>query len=86
VARERFSDDGRDSYGNGTAPDDDLVLALAIAVYATTQRTGGARMTHAGLDASLQAAARHDDPTIVGAIRRPAPISTSGHGDRRPDS
>jgi hypothetical protein len=46
--RVKVSEDGHDTYGNGRdAPNDDLVLATAIATYAATSRRG-ARMTHAG--------------------------------------
>jgi hypothetical protein len=51
--RVRISDDGHDSYGNGReAANDDLVLALAIALYASN-RPRGTRMTHAGLERSV---------------------------------
>ncbi len=44
--RVKVSDDGHDSYGNGRdAPNDDLVLATAIASYAATKKMG-ARMTN----------------------------------------
>jgi phage FluMu gp28-like protein len=53
--RITISDDGRDSFGNGReAPNDDLVLALAIAVYASGHRVGGARITHVGPDESMR--------------------------------
>jgi hypothetical protein len=40
------SEEGHDSYGNGRdAPNDDLVLATAIATYVATRRRG-ARITH----------------------------------------
>jgi len=43
------SEDGRDSYGNRReAPNDDLVLALAIATYAATRQRRRARLTHVG--------------------------------------
>lgn len=46
--RVQISDEGHDSYSNGRdTPNDDLCLALSIAVYATT-RHGPARMVHAG--------------------------------------
>ena len=45
------SDDGRDSYGNGReAPNDDMVLALAIGTYVGTQRRTRTRITHSGSD------------------------------------
>ena len=44
--RVKVSEDGHDSYGNGRdAPNDDLVLATAIATYVATRRRG-ARVTH----------------------------------------
>jgi hypothetical protein len=47
------SEDGRDSYGNGReAPNDDLVLALAIAAYVATKRITRSRITHVGLEPS----------------------------------
>lgn len=52
--RVKITDDGHDSYGNGRdAPNDDLVLATAIATYAATRRrgariTGGAASVSAG--------------------------------------
>lgn len=53
--RITISEDGRDSFGNGReAPNDDLVLALALSVYASGRRVGGARITHAGPDRSLE--------------------------------
>jgi phage FluMu gp28-like protein len=53
--RVSLSEDGHDSYGNGReAPNDDLVLALAIATYASGRRVGGARIVHAGPDKSFQ--------------------------------
>jgi phage FluMu gp28-like protein len=46
--RVAISDDGHDSYGNGRdAPNDDLVLATAIATYATT-RSSGRQWAHVG--------------------------------------
>ena len=46
--RVKVSDEGHDTYGNGReAPNDDLVLATAIATYVATRRRG-ARMVHAG--------------------------------------
>jgi phage FluMu gp28-like protein len=55
--RVTISDDGRDTYGNGReAPNDDLVLALAIAVYAANRRARRTQITHVGLDPSLQRA------------------------------
>jgi len=53
--RITISEDGRDSFGNGReSPNDDLVLALALAVYASGRRVGGARITHAGPDKSFE--------------------------------
>lgn len=55
--RVTLSEDGKDSFGNGReAPNDDLVLALALAVYASGRRVGGARIVHAGPDRSLERA------------------------------
>jgi hypothetical protein len=70
--RVQISDDGRDSYGNGrTAPNDDLVLATAIAVYCTTRRSPGARAVHAGCVISPHR--RSTDPAVVGDITAPSP-------------
>jgi phage FluMu gp28-like protein len=53
--RITISEDGRDSFGNGReAPNDDLVLALSIGVYASGRRVGGARIVHAGPDKSFE--------------------------------
>jgi len=61
--RVKVSEDGHDSYGNGRdAPNDDLVLATAIAVYATTQKRG-ARVVHAG------PAERDDEMPIMRLVR-----------------
>jgi hypothetical protein len=53
--RIAISDDGRDSYGNGReAPNDDLVLALAIGTYVATNPRTRTRITHVGLEESLR--------------------------------
>jgi hypothetical protein len=49
--RVTVNEDGRDTYGNGReAPNDDLVLALAIGTYVATQRRTRTRITHSGSD------------------------------------
>ena len=54
--RVTLSEDGRDSYGNGReAPNDDLVLALAIGVYAATRQRRRAGITHVGLESRAEA-------------------------------
>jgi phage FluMu gp28-like protein len=53
--RVKVSEDGRDSYSNGRdQPNDDLVLAASLAVYAATKRTGR-RMVHGGKAAPIEA-------------------------------
>jgi len=53
--RVTLSEDGHDSYGNGReSANDDLVLALSLAVYTSGRRVGGARITHAGPDKSFE--------------------------------
>ena len=55
--RVTLSEDGRENFGNGReAPNDDLVLALSIGVYASGRRIGGARITHVGPDESFRRA------------------------------
>jgi hypothetical protein len=50
----KISEDGRDTYGNGReAPNDDLVLALAIATYTATRPRKRRRITHVGLEPPL---------------------------------
>ena len=52
--RVKVSEDGRDTYGNGReAPNDDLVLALAIATYVATRPRRTAKITHVGLEPPL---------------------------------
>ena len=52
----KISEDGRDTYGNGRdAPNDDLVLALAIATYAATRPRKRRRITHVGLELRVEA-------------------------------
>jgi hypothetical protein len=51
--RVTLSEEGRDTYGNGReAPNDDLVLALAIATYVADRPPRRTRITHAGPDES----------------------------------
>lgn len=53
--RVRVSEDGKDSFGNGReAPHDDLVLALAIAVYAAKKPQRRTRITHVGLEPPVE--------------------------------
>lgn len=57
--RVTISDEGRDSYSNGReAPNDDLVLALAIATYAATRQRRRTRIVHVGPDVPLESASR----------------------------
>ena len=54
--RITISNEGHDSYGNGReAPNDDLVLALSIAVYAANNPRRRRRITHVGLEPPLEA-------------------------------
>lgn len=56
----KISEDGRDTYGNGRdAPNDDLVLGLAIAIYvATRPPRKRRRITHVGLEPPLGTGSR----------------------------
>ncbi len=57
--RVTINGDGRDSYGNGRdAPNDDLVLALAIGTYAVANPRTRTRITHVGLEESLRSEQR----------------------------
>ncbi len=49
--RVKVTEDGKDTFGNGReAPNDDLVLALAIATYVASRPRKRARITHVGLE------------------------------------
>ncbi len=62
--RVTINDDGRDSYGNGReSPNDDLVLALAIGTYAIANPRTRTRITHVGLEESLQS--QHERPYVL---------------------
>jgi hypothetical protein len=70
--RLTISDDGRDTFGNGrSAPNDDLVLALALGVYTANRRIRRTRITHAGPELSprRQIAERYDGVIGVGLFR-----------------
>ena len=52
--RVKVTDDGRDTFGNGRdAPNDDLVLALAIAIYVASRPRKRAHITHVGPEPSV---------------------------------
>jgi hypothetical protein len=70
--RVTVNEDGKDSFGNGReAPNDDLVLALAIGIYAAQHQKRPTRITHVGLDRSWTSGSTfHPDGVIPADIFR----------------
>jgi hypothetical protein len=65
--RITINNDGHDAFGNGRdAPHDDLVLALAIATYVADRPIRRTRITHVGLDESLERAMAEAHAGVIG--------------------